>query len=134
TSSHNQPVSSWNDVSGNSNNASQLNVNQQPLFVNSLMNGYPSLQFDDNQPNGQNDFLWAPDAPNLDNTNGLTIFSVVRPTTLGSARSIISKRNGTNNEQSYMLFFWDSNQFNVDLDGNGNRFFTSIAPGIDTNS
>ncbi|MGZ0016833.1 LamG-like jellyroll fold domain-containing protein [Yeosuana sp. AK3] len=129
-----QPISFWNDASGNSNNASQGNANQQPLFANSVMNDYPSILFDFSQTSGQNDFLWGADAPNLDNTDGLTIFSVVRPTNTGSARSIISKRNNVGVNQSYMLFFFNSNYYYVDLVSTNNRFNTSpVAFNANTN-
>lgn len=133
TSTNGQPISSWNDASGNANNTSQANVSQQPLFINSVMNNYPSVLFDYSQTAGQNDFLWGTDAPNLDNTNGLTIFSVVRPTDLGSARAIISKRTNVGVNQSYMLFFFSSNQYYVDIDSNGDRFNTSMAFNANTN-
>ncbi|WP_372753171.1 T9SS type A sorting domain-containing protein [Mariniflexile sp.] len=120
-----QPINLWNDISGNLNNASQTNINQQPLYYDSVINGYPSILFDYSQTSGQNDFLSGDDASNLDNTNGLTVFSVVRPTHLGNARSIISKRTDVGNNQSYMFFFFNSNYYYVDIDGNNNRFSTS---------
>ncbi|MFD0989770.1 T9SS type A sorting domain-containing protein [Mariniflexile jejuense] len=120
-----QPISFWNDSSGNLNNTYQSNINQQPLFTSSLINGYPAIQFDFSQTAGQNDFLSGSDAPNLDNTNGLSIFSVIRPTNSGSARAIISKRNNVGVNQSYMLFFFSSDYFYVDIDNNNNRFSTS---------
>ena len=45
-------VSTWQDQSGNGNDAIQSNVNRQPLFVDNELNGNPILRFD-----GSNDKL-----------------------------------------------------------------------------
>jgi hypothetical protein len=125
TTTNGSPVSTWQDVSGNGNNISQTTAVQQPLYTATLMNGYPAVLFDNNSAAGQNDFMSAPDAANLDNTNGLTIFTVIRPTHLGSARSIIGKRTNVGVNQAYMFFFFTSNYLYADIVSNDNRFSTT---------
>lgn len=114
----------WNDQSRNSNHVAQATLNQRPLFRTNVLNGYPAIEFDNNT--GTNDFLVGADSPELDNTAGLSIFSVIRPTSLnGNARSIVAKRVNVGVNQSYMFFFFSSNYLYVDVVSNNNRFSTS---------
>src|SRR5688572_4090967 len=55
TTTNGASVSLWQDASGNGNNVSQATVAQQPLYATSVMNGYPAIQFDNNNGAGQND-------------------------------------------------------------------------------
>ncbi len=117
-------ISQWNDQSRNSNHVSQATANQQPLFQTNILNGYPAIEFDN--VTTTNDFLEGADSPTLDNTNGLTILSVVRPTALnGNARTIVGKRVNVGVNQSYMFFFFSSNYLYADVVSNNNRFSTS---------
>ncbi len=125
STTNNDPVNLWNDQSGNANHVFQANANQQPLFIDNFMNGYPSILFDNNFGAGQNDFMQGVDSPSLDNTNGLTIFTVTRRTATGDARSIIAKRTNVGVNQAYMFFYWSSDYLNVDIVGNDNRFTTN---------
>lgn len=127
------PVSYWSDQSGNLNDVWQANVNQQPLYFENFMNGYPSVRFDNNFIPGQNDFFRGASSPTLDNTDGLTIFSVTQREHAGNARSIVAKRDNVGVNQSYMFFYWSNNYVNVDIVGNNNRFTTSpVAFGVGT--
>lgn len=118
-------ISSWADQSGNGIDVAQANSNQRPLYRNNIMNGYPAVQFDFNSSSGQNDFLTAPDNILLDNTTGLTVFTVIRSTNLGSARSILSKRTNVSVNHSYMFFFFSSNYLFLDVQNTDNRFDSS---------
>jgi hypothetical protein len=70
----------------------------------------------------------AQDDYRLDNTSGYSFFNVVRMNFMGpDARSIVSKRTSVDVDEAFMLFFWNSNFFYVDIDGIGNRFNTSPA-------
>jgi hypothetical protein len=120
-------ITSWADQSGNGIDVAQANSNQRPLYRNNIMNGYPAVQFDFNNSSGQNDFLTAPDNILLDNTTGLTIYTVIRSTNLGSARSIISKRTNVSVNHSYMFFFFSSNYLFLDVQNTDNRFDSSPA-------
>jgi hypothetical protein len=132
TTTNGSPVSSWQDVSGNGNDISQTVAVQQPLYTVSLMNGYPAVLFDNNSTGGQIDYFSGLDDPSLDNTNGLTIFTVVRQTNLaGAARSIIAKRTNVGVNQAYMFFFYTSDRIHTDIVSNDNRFSTP-APAFTT--
>src|SRR5882757_3564742 len=127
TATNNGPISSWNDQSGNANHAMQATAALQPLYIASLMNGMPAIKFDNVAGAANTDELVIGDNNNLDNTPGLTIFTVTQPNNLdaASARGIISKRQGTNNNESYLLFFYTSDKINVDVDGTADRFPTN---------
>lgn len=132
TTTNGAPVSLWQDASGNGNDVSQGTAVQQPQYVTGFMNGYPAVLFDNNSTAGQNDFLSGIDAANLDNTNGLTIFTVVRQTHLaGAARSIIAKRTNVGVNQAYMFFFYTTDRIHTDIVSNDNRFSTP-APSFTT--
>lgn len=124
TIANGSPISTWNDQSGNTNHAAQASANLQPLFQSAIINGQPTIFFD-NVTGANSDVLIVPDNDNLDNTNGLTILTVTRPLSLDNAnpRAILSKRVGFNNNQSYSLFFFTGgNKLNVDIDQGNNRF------------
>ncbi|HRE74133.1 MAG TPA: T9SS type A sorting domain-containing protein [Flavobacteriales bacterium] len=127
-------VQTWNDMSGNGNNVSQATVNQRPIFRTNIMNGYPAIQFDNVNTAGNNDFMEGADSPTLDNTNGLTIITVIRMTNLGDARSIVAKRTNVGVNQAYMFFLYTSNYLFIDVASNDNRFSTNpTAYAINTN-
>lgn len=112
----------------------QNTPDQQPLFIENFMNGYPSILFDNNFSSGQNDFFEGASSNTLDNTNGLSIFTVTRRNNLGNARSIVAKRINVGNNQAYMFFFWNSNYLWVDIVSNNDRFNTNpLTFGTNTN-
>lgn len=116
-------ISSWNDMSGNANHVSQATTNQRPTYVANVMNGFPAILFDNSSAN--NDYLSGADASNLDNTTGLTIFTVTRMNNLGDARSIIAKRTNVGVNQAYMFFYYTSNYVNIDIESNNDRWTTT---------
>lgn len=119
-------VSSWGDGSGNANDVSQSTAVQQPTYRTNIMNGYPSILFDNNSTSGQNDFFSGADNSTLDNTNGLTIFTVTRPNSnSGNARSIVAKRTNVGVNQAYMFFYYTGNYMWTDIISNDNRFSTN---------
>ncbi len=105
STTNNTRISSWNDQSGNGINVTQTVAVQQPSFATNVMNGMPAIQFDNVATT--NDKLYAPDSPILDNTAGLSIFTVSKLTNVGEARTIISKRNNVGVQESYMFFYYD---------------------------
>lgn len=133
TSTNGSPVASWNDQSGNSVVLNQSSPSQRPQFVGSLMNGYPSIEFDNNGSSGQNDYFIAPDNPIFDNTNGYSFFTVTRMKGFGDAQAIVSKRNNVGNEEAFMLFYYTGNRLFVDIDNDNNRFSNSVVSTINTN-
>jgi hypothetical protein len=119
-------VSSWADASGNSNNAIQATSTKQPIYNIGVMNGMPGLFFD-NASGPNNDEMMVADNSNLDNTAGLTILTVSRPSSIdGNARALVSKRLDVGSNQSYTLFYYSSNHLYIDLDGNGQRFNNNV--------
>lgn len=123
TTVNNASVSSWQDRSGNGKIVAHEDVQKQPLFQTNNINGYPTLKFD--KTVGKNHLLYG-EADNLDGTNGVTIFSVVRKlNTNVEARSIISKRTNVNNEHSFMFFFYTANTLQIDYETTNDRFSTT---------
>jgi len=125
TKTNGSPISFWNDISRNENHVSQTVAAQQPIFRTNVMNGYPSIEFDNNSAAGQNDFLSGASDSSLDNTSGLSIFAVTRRNHLGNARSIVAKRIQVGVDQSYMFFFWTNDYMNLDVVSNNDRFTTN---------
>ncbi len=84
----NNLVSQWTDMSGNNNNVSQPNSNEQPVYQTNALNGYPSVKFD-----GTNDYLNGGDI--LDGGfNSQSIFFIGRSNT--SEGAYISKSRASN--------------------------------------
>jgi hypothetical protein len=69
--SNNTVVSSWNDISGNSNNATQLLPNFQPVFITNILSGNGVVRFD-----GENDYLQS---PTITKTQPYTCFVISFP-------------------------------------------------------
>ncbi len=82
--SNNDLVTSWTDFSGNVNNADQVDVSKQPVFLTNQINGLPAVSFD-----GVNDYL---DFSSSITATATTIFTVVRPTS-SDYRSILAIDN-----------------------------------------
>lgn len=119
-------VSLWNDQSGNGINVTQTVTAQQPVFATSVINGFPAVQFDNTSGSGQNDKMLGPDSPLLDSTNGYSFFTVSRPQTVdGAARVILSKRTTVSIDQSFMLFYYTGNTFQVDIQTTNDRYATN---------
>lgn len=132
TSTNGTAVSTWTDQSGNGTILSQTNAPQQPLFVSSLMNGFPAIEFDNAGSSGQNDFFITPDNPIFDNTSGYSFFTVTRMKGFSDAQSIISKRNNVGNEEAFMIFFYTGSRLFVDIDNDNNRFANSVVNTVNT--
>jgi hypothetical protein len=116
-------VTGWLDQSGQGNDASQATPANRPVLVGDALNGNPVIHFD-----GTNDSLVVSDHSSLDNTAGLTIFTVVTPGNLdGGPRGVVSKRVNSNNNQSYSQFFYTGDTLRTDIDGGGNRFASTTA-------
>jgi len=121
-------ISSWNDQSGNGINVSQATAAQQPSYATNVLNGLPGIQFDNNSGSTVADRMHATDNPSLDNTSGYSFFNVVKMNNIGTdARSVLSKRTSIDTDEAFMLFFFSSNYFYVDIDGIANRFNTGTA-------
>lgn len=122
------PISYWNDQSGNTVNVTQTVTAQQPSFATNVLNGFPGIEFDNTSGSAQADRMYAPDNAILDNTPGYSFFTTIKMNNIGTdARCIISKRTAVDTDEAFMLFFWNSNYFYLDVDGLGDRLNTSPA-------
>ena len=129
---HGAAVSNWSDQSGNSNHATQVTSNLQPLYQTNMINGMPTLLFDNNSTHP--DQLVISDNNNLDNASGMTFYAIVKPLGLGgNVNAIVSKRTGVGSQQAYSWFFYTGSKLNLDLEGNGNRFSTASSFSASTN-
>ena len=129
-------VSQWADRSGNANHANQSTSNRQPIYLTNSINGYPAIQFDNDQTTP--DFLQVNDNSTLEGMSGLTAFAVFNlnaGTAISAPRCVFGKRNGVDVQQAYNWFFWNSGANlaqHLDIDGTGNRASSSdnLATGV----
>jgi hypothetical protein len=123
-------VGNWPDKSGWGNNASQTNSGNQPSLETLELNGQSVVRFDGYPDLRLGDWLKISDSDELDNTAGLTIFTVINPAIIDySERGILSKRVHWKENSSYTLFFHNGQCANpncllIDIDNNTspNRF------------
>lgn len=128
SSTNGTAISYWNDQSGNGINVTQTTSAQQPTYNTNVLNNFPGIQFDNTTGNTVADRMHAADNTALDNTSGYSFFNVVKMNNIGTdARAIVSKRTSIDTDEAFMLFFFSSNYFYVDIDGIGNRFNTGTA-------
>ncbi|UTW61547.1 T9SS type A sorting domain-containing protein [bacterium SCSIO 12741] len=116
------PIDTWDDSSGNSNDGNSGGTGR-PLYVaSSSMNSMPAVRFD-----GVVDTMTILDDALLDNSSGLTYFAVVRPSNLdGTPRPILGKRiSYGSSDYAYTWFFFGSNTLTLDINTGNNRFNTS---------
>ena len=77
------------------------------------------------------------DNSNLDNSQGLTFYSVLRLNSVGSpnVQAILGKRisSGTSSEWAYTWYFYTSNRLYLDLNSQNNRFGTPSGYSNNTN-
>jgi hypothetical protein len=94
----NDPVDSWIDVFGNEFTATGTS---RPIFKEAVVNGLPVVRFD-----GVNDFLQdnvGPSYLDFQGNTGLTIYAVMKVTSGGLDKGIITK-DGENPERGWALF------------------------------
>lgn len=98
------PVSQWDDISGNDNHAETWSAVPNPIYRTDRLNGQPVLEYTASEG------LLVPDDPSLSTGDVFTIFAVVdlRATTTGddNIRTIVSKENDFN-DRNYWLVHWD---------------------------
>jgi len=117
------------DQSGNGNDARPPLGKPELEASFSGFGGVPAIDFEASQK----DLFEVADSPELDDTDEITIFSVVRADILDSnPRGIVTKRfdfdnqNNRNDDQySYSTFFFQNNTFNFDVSSSGNRTVAS---------
>lgn len=118
-------ISQWQDRSGNNNHAEQSTPVRRPNLYTNSMNGYPSVEFDNDQTNY--DFMVIPDNATLEGMVGLTGFVVYRlnnGTASAAPRCFFGKRDGVDVREAYAWFLHTSGSGisqKLDIDGTGNR-------------
>jgi hypothetical protein len=118
-------ITQWVDQSGNGNDA--LPPLGQPELEASFsgFGGAPAVDF----VASEKELFEIDDSPELDNTDEITIFSVVQADILdGNPRGILAKRfdfddqNERNDDQyAYGTFLYQNDEFNFDVSSSGNR-------------
>ena len=133
TTTNSVAVSSWADQSGNSNTVTQATANLQPLYMTSIINGFPCIWFDN--VSSTNDKMLGKNSATLDGTAGYTFFTVTRPQNLdgSSARAIISKRTTVSVQESFMQFYYTSNKLFTDIETTDDRYNTATTFTNNTN-
>ena len=79
-------VSSWNDQSGNFNNAAQADNTRRPVVVPNAINGHPAIRFD-----GGDDSLVAASSPTLAIVGDISTFFVVKFDDFDGYRAVWAK-------------------------------------------
>ena len=92
-----EKVSVWADQSGSGNDASQVSMSNQPLWVDNQINSHSVISFD-----GVNSYLEFPEHFLYNYTN-LTLFIVNKPKNLGDNCAILGP-SGTNSTGLELLF------------------------------
>jgi hypothetical protein len=85
-------VTTWSDVSGSGNNATQATSAKQPILVSNSINGMPSVSF-----NGTTDFLQLP-AGMANLSSGASIFAIIDPTGVTAGARILDFGNGATSD------------------------------------
>jgi hypothetical protein len=89
-------VTSWQDMSGSGNTATQVTSAKQPTFVSGAVNGLPALSF-----NGTSSFMQVPSGlANL--TAGCSAFIITKPTAVTAGARFFDFGNGASSDNVYM--------------------------------
>lgn len=110
-----ETVVTWQDQSGNNYHALGAN---SPVFTsaNASFASMPTITLVE----GDDDYLFieddADEAPELDNTDELSVFFVFNSDNSSGTRALLSKRDGVNNEQSYL--FYEAGNINSRINSN----------------
>ncbi len=131
-------ISNWPDASGNGNNATQSISAQRPSFVSSSpINGQPAVLFDGGTSNSTSDFMRVTDDDKLDNSNGLTFYSIIRSPNFNSpaVQAIFGKRiaHSTPDEYAYTWFQYSGRQNFLDINTQNNRISSGVTFSDNTN-
>lgn len=107
-------VDGWSDQSGNNNHATATGGTRPSYTANNAdFNNLPSINFLNTA--NSNFFLRVADNDNLDNTDQLTVFVVLRPTSNipNTTLGLLSKRTANNTDQSYYFSLTTNPRYQV---------------------
>lgn len=119
-------VSSWTDLSGNANHATQATTANMPIFSTGIINGKPIIRFRPTTPNRTQTYLQFNGSPLINSE--YSIFSVSARRSLGF-KLILGGTNGTGNQNLH--WGWrDNDNFTLAQWGNDiNRTLTTNTAG-----
>ena len=113
---NNDNVATWTDMSGNSNNATQSNTANQPIFKTGQINGLPAIYFDNT---GNQDFLLF-DGNVIVNAE-YTVITVAQRRSNNATRAILGGTSTSTNTNFYMYWnnssTFNANQYNNNVSG-----------------
>lgn len=99
-------VDTWNDFSGNDNNAAQATAANQPVAVANSVNYNPAFDFD-----GTDDYMDFATNAGISGTNLFTVASVQVRASVGSLDGIIAQQGAVTN--AFMNYYTAANKYSV---------------------
>lgn len=129
----NDPVSTWTDLSGTGNTVT-ASTTIRPLYKTNVLNGKPVLRFD-----GTDDYMSKASPSSVDNTNGLTVFVVLKQASLAISKAVLGKWDYMT-QGAWSLNTSDASNSNFQmfianaLNDNGNNFEASTNYGASSSS
>ncbi len=123
------PVTTWTDISGNSNEATQVNVNQQPIFKTGQINGLPAIQFIPTGGAGYEDYM--PFDGNLIANSDYTVIFVGKRRTNSTMKVFMGGTTMSTN-QNLHLYWYNATEFRAHQYGNDLQ--TAMVPNTETYS
>jgi hypothetical protein len=115
-------VTQWADLSGNSNNATQVSPSKEPSLISGAINGYAAVGF-----NGTSSYLSLPSATFTN--SGATFFIVAKPTTLTANAQILDLGGATVPDNLMEISENSSDAAQFSIYNSAGTSFTSVAAG-----
>ena len=119
-------VTTWSDLSGSGNDATQATASLKPIYRTSIINGRAVVRFD-----GVNDVLSMGTALNFERTDTFTIFVVAKPTSTASNDGLIAKRGAAAAYTGWTFLKTSNNTLGFQLINNfsGGNYLQSLTGG-----
>lgn len=89
-------VTTWLDMSGNLNNAKQINSGNRPTVISNAVNGLPAVAFD-----GSSQFLKVGTSSLLNSYSGISIFAVTKPVAVAAGARFLDFSSGASGNNIY---------------------------------
>lgn len=105
-------VTTWSDLSGNSNDMGQLGAENLPIFRN---DGLASGSYDVVRFDGAERYLSIADNSSISGLPGVSIIMVFQSSALGGPRGIISKRESSSSNEEYGVFSYTDDYIYFDI-------------------
>ncbi|MBN2776497.1 MAG: hypothetical protein JXR36_02575, partial [Bacteroidales bacterium] len=114
-------VATWTDLSGNTNDAMQASVNQQPVYRTGQINGLPAIVFDPSGGAGNQDFM--PFNGNLIANSDYTVILVSKRRSNSSRKIMIGGSDASSNKN---LHFYCNDASTLNSNHYGNDYNSSL--------